>query len=119
MTTETCSRCGGSGSYSFNLRHGSMCYGCNGSGTVVVTPAQLKARAARQAKATKTNAEREAATANRVALSSRLQPILEARWGDRVRAEGNYRMIGLLGEAARFLKVRDTVEAVAAALGVE
>lgn len=27
-----CSRCGGSGSFSFNLMHGSMCYGCNGSG---------------------------------------------------------------------------------------
>lgn len=28
----TCSRCGGSGSYSFNLMHGSKCYGCNGTG---------------------------------------------------------------------------------------
>lgn len=30
--TKTCSRCGGSGHYSFNLMHGTMCYGCNGSG---------------------------------------------------------------------------------------
>lgn len=30
--TKTCSRCGGSGKYSFNLMHGTMCYGCNGSG---------------------------------------------------------------------------------------
>ena len=29
---ETCSRCGGSGEYSFNLRDGSRCYGCNGIG---------------------------------------------------------------------------------------
>ena len=28
----TCGRCGGSGSYSYNLMHGSMCYGCNGAG---------------------------------------------------------------------------------------
>ena len=27
-----CGRCGGSGSYSFNLMHGSRCYGCNGTG---------------------------------------------------------------------------------------
>jgi hypothetical protein len=30
--SDTCGRCGGSGSYSFNLMHGSMCYGCNGAG---------------------------------------------------------------------------------------
>lgn len=30
--TTTCSRCGGGGSYSFNLMHGSRCYGCGGSG---------------------------------------------------------------------------------------
>lgn len=30
--TKVCSRCGGSGKYSFNLMHGTMCYGCNGSG---------------------------------------------------------------------------------------
>ncbi len=28
----TCGRCGGTGSYSFNMMHGSRCYGCNGSG---------------------------------------------------------------------------------------
>lgn len=28
----TCSRCGGSGNYSFNLMHGSKCYGCGGTG---------------------------------------------------------------------------------------
>jgi DnaJ-class molecular chaperone len=30
--SKTCSRCGGSGNYSFNLMHGTMCYGCSGSG---------------------------------------------------------------------------------------
>ena len=29
---ETCGRCGGTGQHSFNLRHGSVCYGCTGSG---------------------------------------------------------------------------------------
>ena len=32
METTTCPRCGGSGSYSYNQIHGSMCYGCNGKG---------------------------------------------------------------------------------------
>ena len=27
-----CGRCGGCGQYSFNLMHGSMCYGCRGTG---------------------------------------------------------------------------------------
>lgn len=30
--TKTCSRCGGSGSYSYNQIDGSRCYGCGGSG---------------------------------------------------------------------------------------
>lgn len=30
--TQTCSRCGGSGHFSFNLKDGTKCYGCNGSG---------------------------------------------------------------------------------------
>jgi len=30
--TKTCSRCGGSGHFSFNLMHGTMCYGCQGKG---------------------------------------------------------------------------------------
>ena len=31
-TTYTCSRCNGTGKYSFNLMHGTKCYGCNGTG---------------------------------------------------------------------------------------
>ena len=30
--TRECSRCGGSGRYSFNQIHGDMCYGCHGKG---------------------------------------------------------------------------------------
>ena len=35
-TKVTCRRCGGSGSYSFNLQHGTKCYGCNGTGFQMV-----------------------------------------------------------------------------------
>lgn len=31
--TQACTRCGGSGRYSFNLMHGDRCYGCGGTGT--------------------------------------------------------------------------------------
>lgn len=30
--STTCNRCGGTGSYSFNMLHGSRCYGCAGRG---------------------------------------------------------------------------------------
>jgi hypothetical protein len=30
--SQACTRCHGSGRYSFNMRHGSMCYGCGGRG---------------------------------------------------------------------------------------
>ena len=36
LEKRTCSRCGGSGNYSFNLIDGTKCYGCNGAGFVMV-----------------------------------------------------------------------------------
>ena len=33
MPKRCCSRCGGSGRYSYNSMHGDRCYGCNGTGT--------------------------------------------------------------------------------------
>lgn len=36
--TYPCSRCGGSGRYSFNLIHGTMCYGCRGTGRQKTKP---------------------------------------------------------------------------------
>lgn len=30
--TKTCGRCNGTGSYSYNPRHGTMCLGCGGTG---------------------------------------------------------------------------------------
>ncbi len=38
ITTKDCSRCNGSGSYSFNLRDGTRCYGCGGTGKVACAP---------------------------------------------------------------------------------
>ena len=34
----TCSRCNGTGRYSFNLMHGTRCYGCNGTGKQKTKP---------------------------------------------------------------------------------
>lgn len=38
--TEPCRRCGGTGHYSYNQRHGSMCYGCNGQKVAYTKAAQ-------------------------------------------------------------------------------
>lgn len=35
LESTTCGRCGGSGKFSFNLMHGSRCYGCAGRGEVL------------------------------------------------------------------------------------
>lgn len=40
--TYTCSRCNGSGRYSFNLMHGTKCYGCNGTGQQRTKPSAPK-----------------------------------------------------------------------------
>ena len=36
----TCTRCGGSGKYSFNMMDGTRCYGCNGSGHMLTKRGQ-------------------------------------------------------------------------------
>lgn len=36
----TCTRCGGSGKYSFNMMDGTRCYGCNGSGYMLTKRGQ-------------------------------------------------------------------------------
>ena len=38
IVTRPCTRCGGSGHYSFNLRDGTICYGCGGRGTIPCAP---------------------------------------------------------------------------------
>ena len=37
-----CSRCGGSGHYSYNPIHGTMCYGCQGKGFNLKTKKELQ-----------------------------------------------------------------------------
>ena len=54
LTKVPCRRCGGSGEYSYNLIHGTMCYGCMGKGYQMV---DLEAERKRQI----TNAQKQAA----------------------------------------------------------
>ena len=42
--TTTCGRCGGTGKYSFNLMHGSRCYGCGGTGKALTKRGQRARR---------------------------------------------------------------------------
>lgn len=46
--TTPCGRCGGGGSYSFNLMHGSTCYGCGGTGKVLTKRGKAAQKAFRQ-----------------------------------------------------------------------
>lgn len=60
----TCGRCGGSGRFSFNLKDGDRCYGCNGRGYVMVDPAQhAKVQAAKARREETAKAEIEAKVA--------------------------------------------------------
>jgi len=38
VLNKVCGRCGGSGRYSWNQKHGSVCYGCSGVGKQVLAP---------------------------------------------------------------------------------
>lgn len=61
LTKTTCTRCGGSGSFSFHLVRGTVCFGCEGTGFQMV---DLKKQQERQAAAAKRQAEKEAFHAN-------------------------------------------------------
>lgn len=50
LTKQTCSRCGGSGKFSFNLVKGTVCFGCNGTGYQMVDATKEAAKKARAAK---------------------------------------------------------------------
>ena len=43
-TKVPCRRCGGSGHFSYNLIHGTMCYGCHGTGYQMIDLAAEKKR---------------------------------------------------------------------------
>lgn len=59
LEKTVCSRCGGSKKFSFNLRDGTKCYGCGGSGFVMVDPVKFaRNKAAREKRAQVSAAER-------------------------------------------------------------
>lgn len=66
---EACGRCNGSGHYSFNLMHGTICFGCGGRKGTWVTKADSDRRAANRAKAKAARIRKaEKLAAERVAL---------------------------------------------------
>ena len=80
MTTTkiNCTRCNGSGSYSFNLRDGSKCYGCMGQGFTMVDAAKhAKAAKARAARAS----TQQAQAARRTELAQIVCAELDATFG--------------------------------------
>lgn len=42
INSTVCTRCYGAGTYSFNLKDGTVCYGCGGTGQVVTAPKKQK-----------------------------------------------------------------------------
>jgi hypothetical protein len=46
--TDTCSRCGGSGHYSYNVIDGTVCFGCRGSGSKLPRITKTVAREAKR-----------------------------------------------------------------------
>lgn len=74
----TCTRCGGSGSFSFNLVHGTTCYGCRGAGFVIV---DAKAHVKKLAAQAKRDAERAATKARREELAAIVWQELDEQFG--------------------------------------
>lgn len=77
-TKITCTRCGGSGSYSFNLIRGTVCFGCEGSGFVLVN-AEKHAKA--QARKAASDAIREATKVRRAELAAKFYAEMNALYG--------------------------------------
>lgn len=78
MIKMVCSRCGGSGKFSYNLIHGDMCYGCSGSGYVLRDEAKEAARVARNRKASEIRKEE---MARRVELANSFLAQFSAEFG--------------------------------------
>lgn len=71
MIKVTCSRCNGSGHFSFNLVRGTVCFGCEGAGFKIVD-------AKKHARAETAKAKRDEATAASRALRAELSTIVFA-----------------------------------------
>lgn len=74
----TCSRCGGSGRYSFNLVRGTVCFGCEGIGYRMVDAVKEARRLAAKAKR---NAASEAVRERRIILAAQVRAELDAELG--------------------------------------
>lgn len=73
INTKTCTRCLGSGEYNYNLKDGHVCYGCGGTGKMIVAP---KGQKKAQATATKTTS----GTGDIIEVASVLYQVEEIRW---------------------------------------
>jgi DNA-binding FadR family transcriptional regulator len=93
MTTLeiTCTRCNGTGRHSFNLRDGSMCYGCSGKGTITTTATEQARKEQKAAiEASKIEAMRESSrisAATRNAMYDRLLPQIWKEYAGSPRAK--------------------------------
>jgi len=73
-----CTRCGGTGRFSFNLRDGTKCYGCEGAGTVTIDE---KKRARNLAAAEKRRAIAQGQSAARMVVAEAVCAELDAKLG--------------------------------------
>jgi len=74
INTKVCTRCHGSGSYSFNLKDGTVCYGCGGTGKMLTAPKGQK-----KLKPT-CNSIHNAVTGGILEMSRVLYKVEEIRW---------------------------------------
>lgn len=80
MTTTkiTCTRCGGSGSFSFNLSRGTVCFGCEGSGFKLVDAAK---HAKAQTEKAIRGAKQAATMTLRAEIAARIRSEMNAQFG--------------------------------------
>lgn len=83
-TKQTCTRCGGSGNYSYNMMEGTRCYGCSGSGFQMIDLAVVAKKQAAAAVKAAGNEERRQA---RIAAAKKVTAELNAAYGFDVTTE--------------------------------
>jgi DnaJ-class molecular chaperone len=77
-TKQICTRCGGSGNYSFNMMDGTRCYGCSGSGFQMINLAAVAKKQASEAIKAARNEDRRQA---HIAKAKRVQEELNRAFG--------------------------------------
>lgn len=78
MIEVTCTRCNGSGKFSFNLRRGTVCFGCEGAGKIAVDAAKHEKANAAKAKRV---AQQRADMSRRVEMAGHVHAELDAEFG--------------------------------------